>query len=421
MPRAYPVVRAVKDEPTSLLLTSHYTLNHLNRFFVQTRTFVENRNLQTEKTNRSLYINPIKPLPNVKRFKIEALAPWHPILEAHGIKKRQWEATINTIHYNNKSLNKYLLVMVKRLNKYRNEKKTRLFWMTAQILLRSSAYSIYGLYSINRKWHTEWTYSRVWSTLLSYSRLTSNISNHREIPYHITYIPKAGDSQGRPLGIPSLEWRIYLHNLNQILQIYLLPYHSKYQHGFWPGRGVQSAWHNILTRLWRSADIWEFDFRKFFDSISLTYLHKMLESYGIPENISTYLIDLQRSIPKGGEKIYNLPPREICRFWKQKLEHTKLLPEITKTDYRKFLKLPLKEQHPKYYLGVPQGSPTSPLLSCLLLNDFLYKKQWENIQYADDGIIFGKNLNLPEDLKIPEGTGIQLNLSKCHWIKRQNT
>lgn len=70
--------------------------------------------------------------------------------------------------------------------------------------------------------------------------------------------------------------------------------------------------------------------------------------------------------------------------------------------------------------GVPQGGNLSPLLFILSLREFclFVKQQWESVFYADDGIIC-----LPDEkftVSTFEEDGLNFNLQKCEWIKKDN-
>jgi len=75
------------------------------------------------------------------------------------------------------------------------------------------------------------------------------------------------------------------------------------------------------------------------------------------------------------------------------------------------------------YLGMPQGAPTSPLLSTIVLKRILLESKLligRIVMYADDGIIYGTKLGvrLEKALKFPELSGIMTEWSKSQWIKR---
>jgi hypothetical protein len=67
--------------------------------------------------------NPLFPqtkIPNVREFKIEVLSNYHPILEEHGILKRQFAPLIKQTAYRNRAQNRYITRQMQRLNKLRS-------------------------------------------------------------------------------------------------------------------------------------------------------------------------------------------------------------------------------------------------------------------------------------------------------------
>lgn len=84
-----------------------------------------------------------------------------------------------------------------------------------------------------------------------------------DFSHHQKAIPKASGGT-RTLGISPHPWRLYLHGLGQILQIWLSPYAHPFQQGFQSQRGVDTAWkeiHNAILET-NTPNIYEYDLVK---------------------------------------------------------------------------------------------------------------------------------------------------------------
>jgi hypothetical protein len=66
--------------------------------------------------------------------------------------------------------------------------------------------------------------------------------------------------------------------------------------------------------------------------------------------------------------------------------------------------------------GLPQGCPSSPFLSGLALSEVMNPN--DSILYADDGLIFGENLNLDKSFGGLSTIGAKLNKKKSGWVKQ---
>jgi retron-type reverse transcriptase len=78
--------------------------------------------------------------------------------------------------------------------------------------------------------------------------------------------------------------------LERILQIWLRPYRHRTQHGFQHGQGTNTAWTQILSQVLDSPNIYEYDLKKYFDSINLTYLRGILLALGLPGRLVHHII-----------------------------------------------------------------------------------------------------------------------------------
>jgi len=60
--------------------------------------------------------------------------------------------------------------------------------------------------------------------------------------------------------------------------------------------------------------------------------------------------------------------------------------------------------------GVSQGSPTSPILGNIIMEEWLNSDSFRKIAYADDSIGYSERL-IKES--VPKDTGLELNEAKC--------
>jgi RNA-directed DNA polymerase len=81
-----------------------------------------------------------------------------------------------------------------------------------------------------------------YSEVLKVLREVKHLSHIKatDIDFKRTYIAKA-DGGVRPLGVPTLAWRIYLHMVNNLIVEWRLVTEGNSQHGYLPKRGVITA------------------------------------------------------------------------------------------------------------------------------------------------------------------------------------
>ena len=165
-------------------------------------------------------------------------------------------------------------------------------------------------------------------------------------------IPKS-NGKTRLLGIPTVVDRVFQQALHQVMQPVFEPDFQKYSYGFRPKRNAHQAITQSLENINSGyQDIVDIDLKSFFDEV---------EHYILLELI----------------------------YKKVKCKATmKLL--------RSFLRAPIliNGKLQKRRKGVPQGSPLSPLLSNILLNELdkeLEKRGHRYVRYADDFSIYVKS------------------------------
>jgi hypothetical protein len=238
--------------------------------------------------------------------------------------------------------------------------------------------------------------------------------------YKIIHIPKA-NGETRPLGVPDCSWRILLHGLNNILLVWLHPYIYPSQHGFIPGRGTLTAWKELSTLL-STPTIYEFDLRKFFDTVNLDYISNFLTLTGVPDHILTKIKHWNQTLPHQSERhgiTWSTPLEEANDYKYSKTGHRlhgysdysywinrKRIEETTNPSLKNY----------EFYRGVSQGMPTSPLLSTIILAPHIIQTNTHTLLYADDGIMTTTEPTLSLPI-LPSETGISYNLTKSKLVK----
>jgi RNA-directed DNA polymerase len=164
------------------------------------------------------------------------------------------------------------------------------------------------------------------------------------------YIPKAGGGQ-RGLGIPDVVDRVVCEAVRQVLEPLWEPTFHPSSHGFRPGRSCHTAIAEAKGHLEDGYEwVVDLDLEKFFD-----------------------LVCHQRLTAKLAERVSD---RRLLVLIGRMLKAKVVLPDGVVLD---------SEQ------GVPQGSPLSPLLSNIVLDELdqeLARRGHRFVRYADDGNVY---------------------------------
>jgi hypothetical protein len=216
----------------------------------------------------------------------------------------------------------------------------------------------------------------------------------------------------RPLGIAPYSWRLFTRGINNLLETFISASWPENQHGYKSGRGVHTAWNQILRTVINKAWIMDFDFTGFFNTVRIEAVGDVLHRLYVPKYMIAYLVTISSS------EIENISLGQVLRNLKSK--------DPRKQGWAKaWEKYEFIHKYRKGYrsMGLPQGGALSPILSVttLVVLDELEAIGIKYVIYADDGIFYAdKKMDFLKEAQAvldKYGIGAEFNLSKCHSIK----
>lgn len=366
--------------------------------------------------------SPWNRIPDCSKLTIELGYP-SPIFSHYGIKKRI-DTKISVEKYRNNQINRYMEHQIMRLD--RNIANPKLYWRIAELCMkRSNCFRVCAINHVFPQWHRRQSLNFI----LAVNRKVSKIINKGiwDLDYRRVYIPK-GEKGYRPLGVPTPEWRIYLHMWANFLNHFLKPRLDENQHGFLTGKGTLTCWKAILSKkVMEHKYVKEWDFKSFFNTLNLTKLEFEMQKHQIPFKICDYFRYLNESQIKWCQFIQEEESYELARIpqygiyrsmdlWEEHILNPEADDALSLSDFSSeyFEDAILQTYNMR---GVPQGSPTSPIMGNIIMNLWLKSDRWNKIAYADDSIGWS---NTKCDDVPPVNSGIEINPEKSGWIKYNN-
>jgi len=413
--------------------------------------------------------------PNISNFKV-ILGPLSWIFALFGYSKR-----ISNIYlfrnYKNKKVNRKLFFLYLSLYYLKSHSRYKSYWKVVQIILKDKDYMLAVFNKTHPCWYKSWDL-KVVIRLLEEIRLIVKCSDQNMIiNFKRVYILK-GNGKYRPLGVPSLAYRVYLSMLNNLISFVRVDNKIvENQHGYLPQKSILTAWKSIYLNLGNFRFVYEFDLKGFFDNVSHSLIDNILESeYKCPFDFRKRILTMNQSLVLLNSKDLLFEPDRfpllhgssvpnpnvfyssdseyvVSRYWTKKLQDNKvdspIIPNTQVLEYpsldeledlfspdgadtvnldKKFIDQPVyevdfddREIPIRKDKGVPQGGACSPTLATLCL-DLLFKevnsdKSVKLIMYADDGLIFANDLKSIYTIEAKLNEIVTVSKEKSGFVK----
>lgn len=229
-------------------------------------------------------------------------AEWNLYLKSIGITKSFRQNPITFEKVSHKSMNRYIDWQLIRLKKARDKGDFVKYWMIVKNNLKySKAFRISAFNRVFPNWWHEMNVKRVYGILRRAETIIRTYDTN--LIFMRNYIPKG--TTYRPLGVPTPEWRLVMHMMNNFITMWVRKDLEEWNHGFLPGRGTNTCIRDTVKILTEYKYVYEFDLKKFFESVLVSDVTNYLMNQGVDSEIYRWVDQINRATPifKGEKKL----------------------------------------------------------------------------------------------------------------------
>lgn len=312
--------------------------------------------------------------------------------------------------------NKYLKKQYRRMAKALNEGDRERYFAIGEILMKRSSYFLMAVFMNKIRFYTNnYTIGKMWKFHTEIRNILRN--DKTNLKFRRIFLPEYNTDgtlkKYRPLGVPSVVWRVVAAQYEFLLVNVLKAGWQENQFGGMPKVGVVDAWIQILRDINNYKTIVGIDLAKFFDTVYLQAVNAALESEGVPKRIIEKIDAINRCKPI-------IQPTER-KIEKERIKAVGLEAPIKLENKPGFFEMANTRE-----ISLPQGLNTSPLLSQLVLNKTRVFQGWQPyekvIHYVDDAVILSTHgpemaLQFYKDGLMTSYNGITMSEKKTEIIR----
>jgi len=385
-------------------------------------------NSRGSKSNR-IENSPFRRIPAVTKFIVKP-GEYNILLAGSGLERKLKAEIEYELEKVQTTMNKHLKKEIRRMKNALKNGKTDFYWDRAEFLMKNSvALRVSALNTVMNGWYKNRPIQEMVNTAIKVENILRN--NLTDLKYFRVEIPKgkpeeivewfannpdkAWPGKMRPLGVPTVSWRVVLHMWNGFLTMFLENELKQFNHAYMPRVGTSTALRDLVLKVLDRKYIYEFDIKGFFNNVDILDVIYELEERGMPQELRDRLEEILMKCPQN----LNLDEdsEAVLTGYDRQLAFRKMfMPSASDKKQPVLNKMMIGPNIHDLTKGLPQGAAPSTILSLLALAEW-YKELKEQgislLMYADDGILYSDEPFEPT----PPDT-LEFAEEKSRWIRK---